>query len=105
MKKAASLAEKNKSTGNGNSFGRKKKRKLVSTETSNEARDDGIAPAKIAKLKQNDPDPPEPLKLTIPVPPKKVKGFSWSQYLEQEKGIAAPSKLFKDVSPCYFRQP
>ena len=28
---------------------------------------------------------------------KKIKGFSWSQYLEQEKGTAAPSKLFKDV--------
>ena len=37
-------------------------------------------------------------KFNINFSAKKIKGFSWSQYLEQEKGTAAPSKLFKDVS-------
>lgn len=28
----------------------------------------------------------------------KKKGFSWNQYLSEVSGIAAPSKLFKNVS-------
>ncbi len=65
------MSDKNKSAGNGNGIGRKKKRKLVTTETNNEAGDDGIAPPKVAK-KQTEPDPPETLKLTISVPPGEV---------------------------------
>ena len=40
---------------------------------------------------------PQNTKNNINFSAKKIKGFSWSQYLEQEKGTAAPSKLFKDV--------
>lgn len=29
---------------------------------------------------------------------KKTKGFDWADYLTQEKAIAAPAKLFKEVS-------
>nr|XP_006811109.1 PREDICTED: lethal(3)malignant brain tumor-like protein 3-like [Saccoglossus kowalevskii] len=35
----------------------------------------------------------------VPTKYTKKKGFSWSTYIEQEKAIIAPTKLFKEVSP------
>jgi len=32
--------------------------------------------------------------------PKKSRGFHWAHYLERENAVAAPMKLFKDVSCC-----
>lgn len=35
--------------------------------------------------------------LSAPAPPNKKRAWSWPAYLEEEKAVAAPVKLFKEV--------
>ena len=51
---------------------------------------------KFAKVSDDDSVCSEPRR--VAVPGTKKRGFSWSQYLELEKAVSAPVKLFKDVS-------
>lgn len=44
--------------------------------------------------------------LSAAAPPNKKRAWSWPAYLEEEKAVAAPVKLFKEVLIfCYTRLP
>ena len=76
---------------------KKKKRRLLNGESQ-------PVDIKLPKLVRNDDDTYSEGKRSTSsasatsLPTKKVRGFSWSQYLEQEKAKAAPNKLFPEVS-------
>ena len=76
----------------------KKKKRKLSVPSPDETRE-----MKFVRIEPNKDDQSGPqMKFVMTQVPKKSRGFSWNQYLEQENAIAAPSKVFKDVS-AYIR--
>ena len=79
------------------SWPKKKKRKLTDPELEGQP--------KIQKQGEDDTmnDDKQSVSSSLALPWKKTKGFSWAQYLEQEKAKGLPAKFFKEVGlPCLF---
>lgn len=38
----------------------------------------------------------------VAAPPNKKRAWSWPSYLEEERAVAAPVKLFKEVKTCIY---
>ena len=73
-----------------NTAAQKKSKKRKMTDDAEES------DPKFAKISDDDSISSEPRR--VPLPGTKKRGFSWTVYLENEKAVAAPTKLFKDVS-------
>ena len=81
----------------------KKKKRKLSVPSPDENRE-----MKFVRLEPDNNDQSGPqMKFVMTQVPKKSRGFSWTQYLEQENAVAAPAKVFKDVSTvmCLLSNP